>query len=280
MEPATRTYDGWIGRDAYDADGDKIGEITDIYYDDETGRPEWVAVKTGLFGSKHSFVPIHGSRVHGADGDGGNLQVAFDKDMVKGAPRIDDDAHLDPDQERELWSYYGYDYGYDVSRGKDFGYGKAYAGPRADEDYEWRQERDAIGDVDTRHDDAMTRSEEELHVGTERQATGRVRLRKYVVTENEQVTVPVSREEVRVEREPITDANIDSATSGPEITESEHEVVTHEERPVVAKETVPKERVRLDKDTVTEEKTISEEVRKERIEVDEGDTDVGDDRRP
>ena len=64
MEPVTRTYDGWIGRDAYDADGDKIGEITDIYYDDETGRPEWVAVKTGLFGTKHSFVPIHGSSVY------------------------------------------------------------------------------------------------------------------------------------------------------------------------------------------------------------------------
>ena len=109
-----------------------------------------------------------------------------------------------------------------------------------------------------------------------------MRLRKYVVTENEQVTVPVSREEVRVEREPITDSNMDAATSGPEITESEHEVVTYEERPVVAKETVPKERVRLEKDTVTEQKTVSEEVRKERIEVD-GDDKVkgrGADRRP
>ena len=110
MEPDTRTYDGWIGRDAYDVDGDKIGEITDIYYDDETGRPEWVAVKTGLFGTKHSFVPIHGSSVYRADDESGDLQVAFDKDMVKDAPRIDDDEHLDPDQERELWSYYGYDY--------------------------------------------------------------------------------------------------------------------------------------------------------------------------
>ena len=145
MEPDTRTYDGWIGRDAYDADGDKIGEITDIYYDDETGRPEWVAVKTGLFGTKHSFVPIHGSSVYREGGDeSGDLQVAFDKDMVKGAPRIDDDEHLDPDQERELWSYYGYDYANDTSRGKDFGYGKAYAGPRADKDYEWR--KDAITD--------------------------------------------------------------------------------------------------------------------------------------
>ena len=62
MKPATSTYDGWIGRDAYDANGDKVGEITDIYYDDVTGRPEWVAVKTGLFGMKRTFVPIHGSQ--------------------------------------------------------------------------------------------------------------------------------------------------------------------------------------------------------------------------
>ena len=57
--------------------------------------------------------------------------------------------------------------------------------------------------------------------------------------------MPVTREEVRVEREPVTDANVDDARSGPEITESEHEVVTHEERPIVTTETVPKERVRL-----------------------------------
>ena len=144
MEPVTRTYDGWIGRDAYDADGDKIGEITDIYHDDETGRPEWVAIKTGLFGTRNSFVPIHGSSVYGEGGDeGGDLQVAFTKSMVKDAPRIDDDEHLDPDQERELWAYYGYDYANDTSRGKDFGYGKAYAKPRADKDYEWRKEHGA-----------------------------------------------------------------------------------------------------------------------------------------
>jgi len=128
----------------------------------------------------------------------------------------------------------------------------------------------------TGSDDAMTRSEEELHVGTEgteRTETGRARLRKYVVTEEQQVTVPVTREEIRVEREPITDDNVDEALSGPEITDSEHEVVMYEERPVVSKETVPKERVRLETEQVTDEETITGEVRKERIEI-EGDTDV------
>lgn len=115
----------------------------------------------------------------------------------------------------------------------------------------------------------MTRSEEEVHVGTARRERGRVRLRKYVVTEQVQRTVPVSREEVRVEREPITDENVDQALSGAEISEGEHEVVLHEEEPVVEKRAVPKERVRLSKDTVTDEREVSEEVRKERIEAED-----------
>jgi uncharacterized protein (TIGR02271 family) len=115
----------------------------------------------------------------------------------------------------------------------------------------------------------MTRSEERLHVGTESREVGRVRLRKYIVTENVTRTVPVSREEVRLEREPITDANVGDAVSGPDLTESEHEVTLHAEEPIVAKETVPVERVRLDKDTVTEQVNVNEQVRKEEVEVDD-----------
>ncbi len=104
-------------------------------------------------------------------------------------------------------------------------------------------------------------------MGTEQVEAGRARLRKYVVTENVTQTVPVSREEVRVEREPITDANVGDATSGPDISEAEHEVTLHAEQPVVAKETVPVERVRLGTETVTEQQTVSEEVRKEQIDT-------------
>jgi uncharacterized protein (TIGR02271 family) len=115
----------------------------------------------------------------------------------------------------------------------------------------------------------MTRSEERLHVGTERVETGRARLRKYIVTENVQTTVPVSREEIRVEREPITDANRDAATSGPDLSEEEHEVTLTAERPVIGKETVPVERVRLGKETTTEERQVTDQVRKEQIELDD-----------
>ena len=122
----------------------------------------------------------------------------------------------------------------------------------------------------------MTRSEEELKVGTTERESGKARLRKYVVTEDVETTVPVRREEVRVEREPITDANRGEATAGPEISEEEHEVTLHAEEAVVEKDVVAKERVRLDKDVVEEEHQVSESVSKEQIEVDgdvEGDAD-------
>jgi uncharacterized protein (TIGR02271 family) len=117
----------------------------------------------------------------------------------------------------------------------------------------------------------MTRSEEQLRVGTETVEGGRARLRKYVVTENVSTTVPVSHEEVRVEREPITGANRDAALSGDPISEEEHEVTLRAERPVVAKEAVPVERVRLATETVTEDAAVSETVRKEQIEEPEVD---------
>ena len=104
-------------------------------------------------------------------------------------------------------------------------------------------------------------------MGKVRREAGRVRLRKYVVTENVATTVPVEREEVRIEREPIIAADVDDATAGPEISEQEHEVVLHEEEPVVSKRTVPKERVRLEKETVVSDEPVAGEVRKEQIEA-------------
>jgi uncharacterized protein (TIGR02271 family) len=120
----------------------------------------------------------------------------------------------------------------------------------------------------------MTRSEEELRIDKIRRPSGLVRLRKYITTEQVAATVPVQREEVRVEREPITDANVGAAMSGPELSEEEHELTLSEEEVTVDKRVVPKERVRVDKDVVTEERTVNEDVRKEQIEV-EGDVEAG-----
>ncbi|MGY1782506.1 DUF2382 domain-containing protein [Geodermatophilus sp. SYSU D01036] len=256
-----------IGSTAVGPDG-KHGSVGEVFLDDETGRPEWATVRTGLFGTKEAFVPLADATV-----SGGELRVPYDKAKVKGAPHVDVSAgHLSPQEEQELYRYYGLGTsgtatGQAMTTGTTTG---TTTGGRADlSGQEGVVGRDTSGPTT---DNAMTRSEEHLTVGTQRVEAGRARLRKYVVTENVSQTVPVSHEEVRVEREPITDANIGNAMDGPAISEEEHEVVLHAERPVVSKEATPVERIRLDTQTVTEQQQVTEQVRKEQIEVD-GDVD-------
>lgn len=251
-------------RDVYASDGDKLGQAGQIYLDDETGRPEWVTINTGFFGSNESFVPLREAEL-GADG----VRVPYTKDQVKDAPNVDpSEGHLSPEQENELYAYYGMTessaaVGKDDDPDADLLRGQTEEGREGrSEDRDRARETDASGT-----DETMTRSEEQLAVGTRSREAGRARLRKYVVTEEQTVTVPVTREEVRVEREPITDANMDEATSGAEISEAEHEVTLHEEEVVVEKKTVPVERVSLATESVTEQREVSEEVRKEQIET-------------
>jgi uncharacterized protein (TIGR02271 family) len=251
MTEMTHAYD-WTGRTLKGRNGEKIGKIDQLYVDQETDKPEWALVNTGLFGTKSSFVPIAGASPSGED-----VIVQVDADQVKDAPQMEADGQLSEQQEAELFRHYGIDY---TAEGSVTATDGPHGGGNG---------HDTSGPTT---DDAMTRSEEELRVGTAERERGRARLRKYVVTEEVQQTVPVQREEVRVEREPITDANVDQALDGPEISEEEHEVVLHEEEPVVEKRTVPKERVRMEKETHVDEETVSDEVRKERIEAD-GDVD-------
>ena len=237
--PTAEQVREWRGADLVDRDGDKIGTIEEIYLDSQSNQPEWALVNTGLFGTKSTFVPIRD-----ASREGDDLQVPVEKAQVKDAPSIDSDGALSPQEESELYRHYGLDY----SEGGDTGGEPGASG----------------GD-----EDAMTRSEEELRVGTTQRESGRVRLRKYVETEEVEQTVPVQREEVRIEREPITDDNRDAALSGQDISEDEHEVVLREEEVVAEKQTVPKERIRLEKDQVTDERQVSETLRKEQIDVDD-----------
>jgi uncharacterized protein (TIGR02271 family) len=244
----TEAYE-WRGRDVVSRDGEKIGSLEEVYLDAGSGQPEWATVNTGLFGMKQSFVPLaEASPKRGA------VTVPYSKDEVKDAPSVDPDGELSTEEEQRLYAHYGL-----------AGAGGSGVG---DEPVSGREPvgRDVSGPTT---DDAMTRSEEELHVGKTQRERGRARLRKYVVTEEVQQTVPVQREEIRVEREPITDANIGRATDGPEISEEEHEVTLHEEEVVTEKRTVPKERVRLSKDTVTDEETVADEVRKEWIDMED-----------
>ena len=233
----------FFNRTVVSADGSKIGSVSNVFVDEGTDTPEWVTVKTGLFGSHESFVPVAGSAIIGDD-----LQVPFGKDQVKDAPHFDTDTNLSESDEATLYAHYQMQRG-QTQRGASYtpGEGHDTSGPNTDS--------------------AMTRSEEQLHVGKETVQTGTARLRKYIVTENVTQTVPVSHEEVRLEREPITGANRDAAMSGGDLTEEEHEVTLTQERVVVSKETVPVERVKLSTETVAGEETVDETLRKEQIDT-------------
>ena len=244
------------GATAYDQAGQKVGQVATVYQDQATGEPEWLTVKTGLFGMKETFVPLALARTRGQ----GEVELAAGKDTITSAPKIDPDGELSPAEEEQLYSYYGLGYGLPETGQAT---AEAYGAPGA-------PGHDTSGPAT---DEAMTRSEERMRVGTASEQTGRVRLRKYVVTETVTQQVPVSHEEVRLEREPITESNLGQAMDGPEISEEEHEITLHAERPVVETEAVPVERVRLAKEQVTGEETVSGRVRTEHIETDtDGDT--------
>jgi len=250
------SYSGWVNRTAIDSSGDKIGTISDVYVDNDTSEPSWLTVRTGLFGTKVSFVPIAGASAAGDD-----VMVGWDKSVVKDAPRADADGALSSDEEDALYAHYGLTTSTSTTA-------DSLPAPTPPDRRAVGNGHDTSG-PDT--DDAMTRSEEELRVGTQRRETGTARLRKWVETENVTVTVPVEREKARLVTEPITDANRDAALAGGDLTEEEHEVVLSEEVVDVQKRVVPKERVRLETETETENVPVSEEVRKEHIEFEGGD---------
>jgi uncharacterized protein (TIGR02271 family) len=312
------TLRSWVGRKVVDQDGVKIGRVDEIYLDDETGQPEWITVHTGMIGARTNFVPLRGAHMAGED-----VQVPYDKQLVKDAPNIEPGGHLEPREEERLYEHYslagagaarepqgrqarqpteearatrgeaggeaamaggaaGTMAGTQAGRqpGAEAG-GPGMAGRTAEEQAAASQAQAAEraqagqpaqaagparvegeGEVEL----AMTRSEEELRIGKEEIETGRARLHKYVVTEEVQTTVPLRHEEVRVEREPISERDRQSF-GDLTIAEEEREIILHEERPVIGKETVAKERIRLGKESVTEERAVREQVRKERIEV-------------
>ncbi|MGW2842474.1 PRC and DUF2382 domain-containing protein [Streptomyces sp. NPDC001493] len=305
------------GLTVYDNGGEKVGSVGRVYVDDDTGKPDWVTVKTGMFGMKESFVPLAGARRVGAD-----LHVAHPKESVKDAPRVDADAHLSVAEEEELYRHYGLTrkprstagtgMGADgrttagtgamggaagaaagagaAGAARTTGTGKATggtagmtstgmtgAGTHRDTDATagarplagaGARSAPDMSKADLAGQEELIRSEEQLRVGTEEYESGKARLHKYVVTEEVTRTVPVSHEEVRVVREPLAPG--EKVTGQSAIGEQDVEVTLHAERATVRKEAVAVERVRLERDRVTEQKEVSAEVRKEKIDYADG----------
>ncbi|KOX33246.1 hypothetical protein ADK67_06755 [Saccharothrix sp. NRRL B-16348] len=284
-----------------DEHGERIGTVKQVWLDDRDGRPMWASVHTGLFGLKESFVPIQDATM-----GKGVVTVPVEKQQVKDAPRIDvSDQHMSDRQQDELYEYYGMipthrtgDHDRLPNRGRTETKPMPAAGHTSGLTRgemrgggmpgETRPEgrgtmrgqttagQAAAGQPATgkrgRHEastgDSVTRYEEELDVGTREVEAGRVRLVKHTVTEQKDMTVPVTHEEVRVVREPAEGAPTSHAFTDEE---AEAEVTLRRQEPVVEKKTRPVEKVRLDKQTVTEQERVHGEVRKERVDVERDD---------
>ncbi len=220
------------GAPVYDDAGEKIGSVEEIFYDNDSGQPRWIGIGTGFLGTKRVLVPLESAQL---DDDG--LRVPYEKSLVKDSPDIDSDE-ISEQTEQELYSYYRLS-------GQSSPMGKRGKGKNEQE---------------------LTRSEEELKVGKRGVEAGGVRLKKWIETEPVDVDVELKRETARVTRE-----TIDQPVDG-DLSEETVEVPLRAEEAVAQKQVVAKERVAVEKDVETETQTVTDEVRKERIEI-EGDAD-------
>ncbi|GAA3589727.1 PRC and DUF2382 domain-containing protein [Nonomuraea rosea] len=257
------------------SDGQSIGKVGQVYLNDRSGEPEWVTVRTGFFGMKQTFVPLANARRSGEE-----IRVPFDKEMIKDAPNIDVDGRLSLEEEADLYRYYGMQpsniprqrAGEPTSKRPVTGDARRDMGTHEDRTGMTGETRKTgmpgmAGRTDRtdERDFDITRSEEQLHIGKESREIGHVRLRKYVETENVKEKIPLTHEEIVIERELIHDGD----AMGAQIGEEEREVTLYEERAVVGKETKPVERIHVHKESVQHEETVEGQVRKERLEIDE-----------
>lgn len=240
------------GSTLYGSDGDKLGKIEQIFLDPGTGAAGWLTVHVGHFGGNEAFVPAADAVL-----DGLRFRVPFSKDQVKSAPMVDaPEGRLSQQDAEMLLLHYG-------------AVSTPGAQPTSPPAAQPASEASAQGVGEPRQDTAMTLSEERLNVDTETVDAGEATLSKHVVTEQQTVTVPVSHEEVRLERTPITDEDRSAMPADATVlADDEQSVTLTQERIVVTKETVPVERARLVTENVTEQQDVTQDVRREELTTD------------
>ncbi|HEV8045149.1 MAG TPA: PRC and DUF2382 domain-containing protein, partial [Rubrobacter sp.] len=272
--------------EVYDRGGERLGKV-DTMFLDEDDRPEYLGVKIGLLGTRSTLIPW--AAVIRADEEGGRLEVDVDKETAENGPAFEDDQEITPELEREVHGHYGLeqaagaedrgaygDYnsyteqtstttgtpGPDTAS-QGTGMGGAEAGAFREHDRESGNLREP--GTDPEEEIRVQRSEEELRVDTTKREAGALRVRKRVRTERETIEVPIRREEVHVERVPV------SGETPTEIEIGEDEVVVPviKEEIVVSKRPVVKEEVRIRKDVVEDTEVVEADVRREEIDVED-----------
>src|SRR5215218_2827022 len=245
----TALEDQYAGYEVYDRNGEKIGKVDDLFVD-ENDQPEYIGVKMGFLGLEGtSLIPWELTR---ADEQGRRIKVSVDKAQVKEGPSFNDDEDITPQYENEVRSHYG-------------------VGGSSQESAE-PTNRGAYGDYYGDEDELrVQRIEEELRAGTREREAGAMRVRKRVRTDREQLRVPTRHEEVSVERAPVEGREASEA----EIGEDEIVMPVTEEEVVVEKRPVVKEEIRVRKDVVEGEEVVEEDVRKEEVDVEDATTTRG-----
>lgn len=250
-----------FGYDVTDTNGNKVGKVDNVWVDDATNELEFIGVKTGWLMGKTHVIPVANAQI--ADG---SVQVPFDQDLIKNAPSFGGDEELSPEQEQEIYGYYGEGRSTSESAsglpsGTQAGSftndrTNAYA---ADANYETSNSDD---------DQSVTLHEEELAVDKQQVSAGQVRLRKVIHTEHREVPVELRREEVEIERVPASgNINDDGAFQAQEVT-----VPLTREEAVVGTESRATEQVRLNKTVSTETENVGGDVRREDVETDDAGT--------
>ena len=238
----TALEDRLAGYEVYDKHYEKIGKVDDLFVD-ESDQPEYIGVKMGLLGTRSTLIPMDLLRVND---ERQLVQVAIDKDKVKDGPTFDDDREITPEYENQVYSYYG------LQRSETSVEPAAYGA------YPYPTETTDVDEL------RVQRSEEELRAGTREREAGTINVRKRVRTDRETVEVPTRHEEVHVDRVPIN-----SETSATEIGDVEVIIPVTEEEVVVEKRPVAKEEIRIRKDVVEDTEVVEEDVRREEVEIDD-----------
>jgi uncharacterized protein (TIGR02271 family) len=241
----TALEDRFAGYEVYDPSGEKIGKVDDLFVD-ESDNPEYIGVKMGFLGTKSTL--ISWEAVRRTDDEGRRIEVSVDKETAKDGPTFDDDSEITPEFEAQVYSYYGLQRATTTEERGAYG---AYQGA-----------------VPTGEDELrVQRTEEELRAGTREREAGAVRVRKRVRTDRERMEVPTRREEVHVDHVPV-----DRETSEADIGDEEIRVPLTEEEVVVEKRPVAKEEVRIRKDVVEDTEVVEEDVRREEVDIDDEST--------
>jgi len=275
----TAVEDQYAGYTVVDESGTKIGKVDDLFLD-ESDQPEYFGVKMGFLGTSSTLIPADITTIYNEQGF---IEVSQTKSTVQDGPAFDDDREITPEYENEVRSYYGLgpvesSGSYEETNGHSgagttdstsagtVGSGMSMGDTETGEFREHDRNQEGLSQHGSDLEDELRgqRSEEELVAGTREREAGSVNVRKRVRNYREQIEVPTRREEVSVERVPVSGEATEAQIGGDEVS-----VPVVEDEVVVQKKPVAKEEIRVRKDVVNERQIVEEDVRREEVDIED-----------